>query len=140
LPFTLDAGHEQLLELRSATGVLRQEADRDAVPPRLRELDAAHRAQQAVGHLGADASTVSTRGVCTLAAAVLHVAKRVQGAPNGVVRRRPAQASDERDAAAVMLVRCIVQAVSVVLGKIRVADWFVWHAHGSDWQLLVSGE
>src|SRR5690349_5942783 len=53
LAFALDAGHEQLLELCSSARVLRQEADGNAVPASLRELDAAHGAQQTVWHLRA---------------------------------------------------------------------------------------
>ena len=79
LALGLDRLLDQLLERRAALGVGGQEADRDAVAARRRQLEAATAAaQERVGHLQQDPGAVAGVGVGALGAAVLEVLERVQ--------------------------------------------------------------
>jgi hypothetical protein len=138
LPFGLDAGDQQLLELDPAPRVSGQETHDHSVSAGLRQLDAADGAQQSIRHLYCDTGAIARRRVSPLAPAMLHVAERLQRSLDGLVNRVPAQAGHERDATAVVLVGLIIEAVVLVVPEFGVGGRFVWHAHDSDWQPLVS--
>jgi hypothetical protein len=59
-----------------------------------------------------DSGAVARHRVGAFAAAMLHVAQGLQRPLDGLVNRCTVQASDERDAAAVMLVGLVVQPVA----------------------------
>ena len=109
LPLGLDGVGEQPLELVPALLLLGQEADRDAVLPRGRQLRADHAAQELVGQLHEDPGAVARVRVGARRAAVLQVLEGGDRPPDRLVARLAAQPRDERDAAGVVLVCGVVQ-------------------------------
>ena len=106
-----DCALEQPLQLRPAGFVVaRQEADRDAVRARGRQLLTDHRAEELVRQLEEDAGAVAGQRIGPGGAAVLEVAERDHRALDRLVRRDAVQPGDERDAAGVVLERRVVEA------------------------------
>ena len=110
LALLLDRVLEQSLELGPLGGVLaREEADRDAVAPRWRQV-VDDRPQELVGHLDEDPGAVAGLGVGALRPAMLQVLERRDRAPDRLVAARAVQARHEGDAARVVLVGWVVEA------------------------------
>ena len=113
-----DGALEQRLELAAPVRVLGQEAHRHAVAPGRRELghDAA---VQLVGHLEQDPGAVAGLGIGPGGTAVVEVLVGRDPALDHVVAGRPVQARDERDAARVVLVARVVEAVGLGLRHLK---------------------
>ena len=98
----------------AADRVGRQEAHRDAVAPALGQLEVDDRAQELVGHLDQQARAVAGVGVGAGGAAVLEVRDRLDPERHHLVARNVVQARDDGDAAGVVLVAGVVQAVGLL--------------------------
>ena len=108
--------HDALHLLGSLLGVVgrrRQEADAGGVPARRRQLVAHHVAQEAVRYLDEDARTVAGEGVGPQRAAMLQVAQGLDPERHNLVRSRAADVAHEADAAGVVLVLRVVQALAL---------------------------
>jgi hypothetical protein len=105
---------EQVLAGGPATRVVRQEHDADTVRPCGRELDAHVRArldQETVRQLHQDARAVSRVLLAAGRAAVFEVQKNFEPVANDARRLAPLQIDHEADAAGVVLVSWIVEAL-----------------------------
>jgi hypothetical protein len=109
LALGLDGVGQQPLERGAALGVLREEADGDAVLPGRRKLGADDAAQQLVGQLQQHPGAVAGVRVGTCGTAVLEVLEGGDRPLDGLVARLAAQPRDERNAARVVLVSRVVQ-------------------------------
>ena len=95
-------------------GVRREEEHAHPIPAAGRQLDAsvgACAAQEGVGHLDEDAGAVTRTRVAPGRATVREVVQKVQSLPHDLVRSTPLEVRDEPDAARVMLVRGVVEAL-----------------------------
>jgi hypothetical protein len=110
LPLALHLRHQQLLQLRPAARVTRQETHDHAVATGLRQLERSHRTQQAVGHLHGDARAVARSRISAFAAAMLQVTERRQRALDGLMSGHAAEARDQRHATTIVLVFLVVKA------------------------------
>ena len=119
-----DRALEQLLQLRAARLVLRQEADADAVGA-LRRQVVDHAAQQIVGHLQQDPRAVAGVRVRARRAAVLEVRQRHHRALDRLVRGLAVQARDERDATRIVFVLRVIE--TDLAGR----PWHARHSHCS---------
>ncbi len=109
LALGLDRLGEQPLELVAAVVLLRQEAHRDAVLARGRELGIDDAAHQLVRELHQHARAVARVRVGAGRSPVLEVLQGGDRPPDRLVRGLAAQPRDERDAARVVLVLRVVQ-------------------------------
>ena len=114
LPLRPDGALEQRHQLRLLARIVRQEAHRDAVAPALRQLEVDDGAQERVRHLDQDPGAVSGFGVGAGSATMLEVLERLDRQADDVVAGLVVQARDDRDAAGVMLVTGVVEAVGLL--------------------------
>ena len=104
---------EQLLDLTAVQLVARQEADAHAVAPGLGQLEVDARAEEAVGQLHQQPGAVTRADVGALGSAVLEVVERLERLDHDVVARDVVEPGDHGDAAGVVLVPRVVQAVGL---------------------------
>ena len=113
LALDADVELEQLLDLAAVDLVARQEAHADAVAPGLGQLEVDVGAEEGVRQLEQQPRAVAGAHVGALGPAVLEVVERLQGLVDHVVARDVVQPGDHRDAAGVVLVPRVVQAVGL---------------------------
>jgi hypothetical protein len=113
LALDTDVELQELLDLRPPLRVLGQEAHADPVAAGRRQLEVHDAAQERVGQLGQDAGAVPRAGVGALGPAVLEIVQRLEGADDHLVRGGVVELGDHRDAARVVLVARVVQAVGL---------------------------
>jgi hypothetical protein len=113
LALDADVDLQQLLDLAPVDRVGGQEADADAVAPGLGQLEVDRRAEEAVRQLDEDPGAVAGADVGTLGAAVLQVVERLERLDHDVVAGDVVQARDHGDAARVVLVPRVVEAVGL---------------------------
>jgi hypothetical protein len=102
---------EHPFELLPPPRLRREETEPDAVASGGGELERDRRAQERVGELQEDAGAVSGVGIRARGPAVLEVLERAQRAVDRLVRPMAVETGDERDAACVVLVRRVVEAL-----------------------------
>ena len=110
-----DDALDEALALGDGGLVAREEDVARAEGARRRQVDAevlAHRApQEAVGHAREDAGAVARVGLAPAAAAVRHPHEHRVGVAHDLVRRLPLEVRHHADAAAVLLLRRVVEAL-----------------------------
>ncbi len=113
LALDADVELEQLLDLAAMALVARQEADAHAVAPGLGQLEVDARAEEAVRQLHQQSGAVAGADVGPLGSPVLEVVERLERLDHDVVARDVVEAGDHGDAAGVVLVPRVVQAVGL---------------------------
>ena len=113
LALDADVELEQLLDLAAVDLVARQEAHADAVAPGRRQLEVDRGAEEGVRQLEQESGAVAGAHVGALGPAVLEVVERLERLADDVVARDVVEPSDHRDAAGVVLVPRVVQAVGL---------------------------
>ncbi len=112
-PLTLGLNRvlDQLLELRAALVLGRQEHHPDGVAAGRRQLDSgSHTTEERVGDLQQDARTVTGVGIRARSPAVLEVAEGLKALLDDGVGRLAPELGDQRDATGVVLVGRVVEA------------------------------
>ena len=113
LALDADVDLQQLLDLAPVQLVGGQEADAHAVAPRLGQLEVDRRAEEGVRKLDEDPRAVAGADVGALGAAVLEVVERLERLDDDVVARHVVQPRDHGDAAGIVFVPRVVEAVGL---------------------------
>ena len=113
LALDADVELEQLLDLAAVDVVARQEAHADAVAARLGQLEVDVGAEEGVRDLEQEPGAVAGAHVGALGPAVLEVVERLERLGDDVVARDVVEPRDHGDAAGVVLVPRVVQAVGL---------------------------
>ena len=125
LPFGRHRLLEQLLELAPVCRLLREEAHGDAVPPHRGQIEAGRCAQERIGQLNEDPSSISGLGIRACGTAVLEVLERPQRLRDRVVTAVPVEARHERDAAGIVLEGRVVEPLPPHRARLSPDCWLV---------------
>uniref|UniRef100_A0A6J6A0B0 Unannotated protein n=1 Tax=freshwater metagenome TaxID=449393 RepID=A0A6J6A0B0_9ZZZZ len=111
LPLYARVQLHKLLQLATTLGILRHETDSDRVEALGRQFEVEDSAQEGVWNLNEDSGSVAAVYVGALAAAVLEIVERFERLLNNPMGRDVVKFRDHRDAASVMLVGRVVEAL-----------------------------